>query len=632
MSTVKISELALISQLNANTSNTLFVAVDVPTGVTGKFTGHTLAQGLYSNEVLNVGTNPVAYPGVVAQFSGNSTSTATYLQVNFQNFTSNGSTDYVASTSDSTNANSFIDMGICGKDYSDPTYYSAFNPYDGYVYVSGPTATSYSGNLILGTSSTRANIVFMVGGTMSENVVGYITNNGYNLLSNVSVKGALSTTTGLKFADGSTQNTASSPVVYSQSSYTQANTATTIGQSAYGQANTATTIGQAAYTQANTATTIGQSAYVQANTTTINAQAAYTKANNALANTNGAVFGGTLNVTGDIRTNGFVYANVVGSSYANTIQWYPATATPTQTDGQLWYNGNTKNLVADTDIAGDRPGVGKVLYERVYNNSGGLIDANTWVRLAGAVTTNSVPHIVYADAASAANSVVTGFIKNAIANGAYGFSYAKGIVDDLTLSGFTPGDLIFLSTTPGQASNVAPYGQSLSTIALGKVIKDSGVGAKIQVDIIPAPAYGKINGSVMYANNNLLIASNTAIINESAGTLYVPNGLVYNQRNYPAAQTAITLNFQTDTWVRTNVSTNLAVTLGNFVAGSDITLFITNTSTGGGSAHTITHGVPALNSTVGAATFTLSGTTTARIKYYSFDGDLANTYASISFS
>jgi hypothetical protein len=604
MSTIKISELSLINQLNANTSNTLFVAVDVPTGVTGKFTGHTLAQGLYSNEILNVGTNPVAYPGVVAQFSGNSTSTATYLQVNFQNFTANGSTDYVASTSDSTNANSFIDMGISGKDYSDPTYYSAFKPYDGYVYVGGPTTTSYSGNLILGTSSTRANIVFMVGGTMSENVVGYITNNGYNLLSNVSVRGALSTTTGLRFADGSTQNTAANPIVFSQSSYTQANTATTIGQSAYAQANSAITLGQSAYT----------------------------KANNALANTNGAVFGGTLNVTGDIRTNGFVYANVIGSSYANTIQWYPAATTPAQTDGQLWYNGNTKNLIADTDIPGDRPGVGKVLYERVYNNSGGMIDANTWVRLAGAVTTNSVPHIVYADATSAANSVVTGFIKNPIANGAYGFSYTRGIVDDLTLSGFTPGDLIFLSTTPGQASNVAPYGQSLSTIALGKVLKDSGVGAKIQVDIIPAPAYGKINGSIMYANNNLLIASNTAFINESAGTIYVPNGLIYNQRSYPAAQTAITLNFQTDTWVRTNVSTNLAVTLGNFVAGSDIVLFITNTSTGGGSAHTITHGVPALNSTVGAATFTLSGTTTARIKYYSFGGDLANTYASISFS
>ena len=587
MSTVKISELALISQLNANTSNTLFVAVDVPTGVTGKFTGHTLAQGLYSNEILNVGLNQTFLPNTIAQYS---LAGGSYIQTNLVNLDDGGTADIVVTAnanSGGTDSAYFIDMGFANANVAPGLEFNnlgtALRPLDGYIYTQGNDvggSPARGGNLIIGATSTNTQIKFIAGGYNSQNIVAKITGDGFKMVNGHPII----------FADDTTQNTASSPAVYSQSAYAQTNSAITLGQSAY------------------------------------------TKANNALANTNGAVFGGTLNVTGDIRTNGFVYANVIGSSYANTIQWYPSATTPTQTDGQLWYNGNTKNLVADTDIPGDRPGVGKVLYERVYNNSGGLIDANTWVRLAGAVTTNSIPHIVYADAASAANSIVTGFIKNPIANGAYGFSYTKGIVDDLTLSGFIPGDLIFLSTTPGQASNVAPYGQSLSTVALGKVIKDSGVGAKIQVDIIPAPAYGKINGSVMYANNNLLIASNTAIINESAGTLYVPNGLVYNQRNYPAAQTAITLNFQTDTWVRTNVSTNLAVTLGNFVAGSDIVLFITNTSTGGGSAHTITHGVPALNSTVGAATFTLSGTTTARIKYYSFDGDLANTYASISFS
>jgi hypothetical protein len=627
MSTVKISELALINQLNANTSNTLFVAVDVPSGVTGKFTGHTLAQGLYSNEILNVGLNQTFLPNTIAQYS---LAGASYIQTNLVNLDDGGTADIVVTAnanSGGTDSAYFIDMGFANANVTPGLEFNnlgtSISPLDGYLYVQGDgvgNPAAPGGNLVVGATSTGTEIKFVAGGYDSSNIVAKVTHTGFKLVNGHP----------LHFTDGTTQNTASSPVVYSQSSYTQANTATTIGQSAYVQANTATTIGQSSYTQANTATTIGQSAYGQANTTTINAQAAFTKANNALANTNGAVFGGTLNVTGDIRTNGFVYANVIGSSYANTIQWYPAATTPAQTDGQLWYNGNTKNLVADTDIPGDRPGVGKVLYERVYNNSGGLIDANTWVRLAGAVTTNSVPHIVYADATTAANSVVTGFIKNAIANGSYGFSYTKGVVDDLTLSGFIPGDLIFLSTTPGQASNVAPYGQSLSTIALGKVIKDSGVGAKIQVDIIPAPAYGKVNGSIMYANNNLLIASNTAIINESAGTLYVPNGLVYNQRSYPDAQTAITLNFQTDTWVRTNVSTNLAVTLGNFVAGSDIVLFITNTSSP--ASHTITHGCSALNSTVGATTFTLSGLTTARIKYYSFDGDLANTYASISFS
>jgi len=310
MSTVKISELALIGQLNANTSNTLFVAVDIPSGVTGKFTGHTLAQGLYSNEILNVGANPVTYPGVVAQFSGNSTSTTTYLQVNFQNFTSNGSTDYVASTSDSTNANSFIDMGISGKDYSDPVYYSAFKPYDGYVYVGGPTATSYSGNLILGTSSTRANIVFMVGGTMSENVVGYITNNGYNLLSNVSVRGALSTTTGLKFADGSTQNTASNPAVFSQASYTQANTATTIGQAAFAKANNA--LANTTGTFAGDLTLIG------------NLIAFGTQSTTGAITTGNLIVNGTTNISGSVNPQkGFIYTptQYPGAQTAITIDF-----------------------------------------------------------------------------------------------------------------------------------------------------------------------------------------------------------------------------------------------------------------------------------------------------------------------
>jgi hypothetical protein len=70
MSTVKISQLPLLSIVNANTAQTWFVGVDVPTLATGKFTAHTLAQGLYANEILNVGVNPVLYSNVIGQFSG----------------------------------------------------------------------------------------------------------------------------------------------------------------------------------------------------------------------------------------------------------------------------------------------------------------------------------------------------------------------------------------------------------------------------------------------------------------------------------------------------------------------------------------------------------------------------------
>ena len=44
MSTIKISQLPVLAVLNSNTSNTLFVGVDVPSDVTGKFTATTLAQ------------------------------------------------------------------------------------------------------------------------------------------------------------------------------------------------------------------------------------------------------------------------------------------------------------------------------------------------------------------------------------------------------------------------------------------------------------------------------------------------------------------------------------------------------------------------------------------------------------
>ena len=61
MSTIKITQLPFITQLNANTSNTVFVAVDTQAEITGKITATTLAAGLYANNALNVGTKGIIY-------------------------------------------------------------------------------------------------------------------------------------------------------------------------------------------------------------------------------------------------------------------------------------------------------------------------------------------------------------------------------------------------------------------------------------------------------------------------------------------------------------------------------------------------------------------------------------------
>jgi len=73
------------------------------------------------------------------------------------------------------------------------------------------------------------------------------------------------------------------------------------------------------------------------------------------------------------------------------------------------------------------------------------------------------------------------------------------------------------------------------------------------------------------------------------------------------------------------------VTPASFVAGKTIDVWLTNISSGAGANHTITHGVSALNSTVGATTFTLTGTQSALLKYMCADGTLANTFVAITY-
>jgi hypothetical protein len=642
MSLVKISDLPVIAAIQSNTSNTIFVGVDLPTNITGRITANVLARGLFSNEVLNVGNNSIIYQNVIGQFASSSN---TFLQINLQNFNSNGSSDFVASTSDSDNSNSYIDFGISGKTFSDPLNYSAFKAYDGYVYVYGPSTTSAQGNLIIGTASTRANIIFMVGGLSSDNIVGRVSNSAFDFLKPLSVTGNLTasnvrTTGSFVFSDGTTQTTAASgSALSSQAAFDKANNTFTHANAAFNLANVDFLHANAAFNLSNTA--VQNTAVIQLQELRLSGNLVANSPNQGIfvdtfrANT--AQFTKDLNITGTLTCNtlygNVFFSNIISStSTSNSIQWFPQLISPTQTSGQVWYSANTISLVQDTDVTGDRPAISKVLFERVYNGTGSAIASNSWVRLAGAVTQNSVPYITLADAGSAANSIVEGFIKVGIANGAYGFVYTKGIVSDMDASSFgNNGQIIFLSTTPGQATNVAPTGAN-SVFQVAKILSNGSANGKIQIDIAARQAYGKPNGAILFANNNLIQASNTAIIDDANSTIYVPNGLIFNTRSYAGNQTAITLDFATDTWVRCNVVANMAVTLSNFKTGSDITLFITNYATGGGSNKTITHGCSAVNSTVGATTFTLGSLTTARIKYYSFAGDLANTYCSVSYS
>ena len=308
MSSVKISELSPITVINANTSNTLLMGVDIPTGVTGKFTAHTLAQGLYSNEVLNVGTNPVTLPNTIAQFalSGNS-----YIQTNLVNTNDGGSADIVVTANTGTDSTYFIDMGYVNKDYEPGSEYNnigtAVNRLDGYIYAQGSTSNTWGGNLIVGSTTTGKEIRFIAGGGSNQNVVAKM--NTTSIVLNRS----------LVFADGTTQNTAAglSAGTYANAAFLQANTPSYAANSAAAYANGAFIQANAVFNQSNTINatqnTSIASAFTQAN-------AAFTTANNALANTSGT-FGGNLTVSGNITVSNTITSNGVTINDGGVFQY-----------------------------------------------------------------------------------------------------------------------------------------------------------------------------------------------------------------------------------------------------------------------------------------------------------------------
>ena len=198
MSSVKISELPILNQLSANNANTVFVAVDKTSNTTSQFQTNTLAAALFANNILNVGTQtPSAFPGLIAQFVAN---TAPYGQVNFENANTQGSMDIVLTADIGDDANNYLDLGIHNSQYSDPLY-TAIGPADGYLMVQGSSASEYVGNLVIGTATSKANVLFSLGGLETNNIVAKMTSSGLDLMSGRSII----------FADDSVQSVAASP-------------------------------------------------------------------------------------------------------------------------------------------------------------------------------------------------------------------------------------------------------------------------------------------------------------------------------------------------------------------------------------------------------------------------------------
>ena len=161
----------------------------------------------------------------------------------------------------------------------------------------------------------------------------------------------------------------------------------------------------------------------------------------------------------------------------------------------------------------------------------------------------------------------------------------------------------------------APLGVGRIDFIATENYTDSARGSKIVF-------YNVANGS----NTVQEIATFNADAVTFDGTVYPAKGFIYDPREFAAAQTAVTIDFANDVVLKANCAADITFSFSNYTAGKQVEVWLTNTS---GLSRTVTHGCSAVNSTKNSTTFTLASTSTAWLKYYCVNGDLANTFVTI---
>lgn len=585
MASVKISQLNPSSNLNANPAFSVFPTTDIGTGDTTKISAKDLGDTLYSNNTLIVGEGGYILPNLVAQFTGVGPS---YVQVNIQNLNANGSADFIMTADDGDDVSYYVDLGINNSEFDDSEF-SSMAAHDGYLYVHGDGDPAV-GNLVIGTATSGANILFITGGTVSENIKARIANSGLSL-----VNGSVIT-----FNDGTVQSTASAPNSYSTSAYSFANNVNVYAYSAYAFANTVNTSLNSANTflQANDAVTLNISlnytntanSFLRSNdNVTLSSAKSYTDVANTFLQANDAI---TLNVSLSY-TN--VANNYIQSRYlANTTGTFGGTLTIAGSANISSYLTVSNSTYDYTNTA-----LVKIVGTSVYQTPTG---AGYMLHVSGV---DGAPSRIVNDSYGTSSFALFGGRK---ANGTAASPTAvanNNVISRFASSGYN-------------GSSFVVGGQSRIDFVASEDYSVANTGTRIEFWNTP----NQSNTITKIATFNATSAEFLGVLNPQKGFIYTPN-VISDITNTLTIDIANTSLYKFDCDATTTIS------LTGYQYGKVVEVWVKNVDNNN---HTVTHGCQANNSTVGSVSFSLTAGKSAYLRYFSIDGDNANTYVSINYS
>lgn len=387
---------------------------------------------------------------------------------------------------------------------------------------------------------------------------------------------------------------ANSAALYANGAFSQANAAFIVANTPPAIANSAALYANGAFVQANAAFIRANTPHAVSNSAALYANGAFTQANAAFIR---------ANTPHAISNSAALYANGA-FDYANSA-YYKANNALANTsgtfDGDLTVTGNT-NLLNQLHIHNaSMPG-----------NTQFIVVTGT---LNDAISTPSNPGYTFHSAIDGGNRVA------AESYGANTTDYAAFIGRRGRGTAYSPASVQtndILARFGGNgygATKFSQYADAKIEFVATENHTDTSKGTQIQFWTTPSGSNTASQIGVMNGNS----VTFTGTVNPAKGFIYTANVLTTG--------TTLNINFDRDNLIKFDVNDNANVNLSNYVNGKVVEVWITNSAA---QNKTITHGCLANNSTAKSTSFTILAGSCAYLRYFSIDGDNANTFVSIT--
>jgi hypothetical protein len=161
----------LVTAGNVTASGNVSATTNVTAGVDLVATANLISNNAIIGNVAYIGpgatVTALTVPVIVAQASGSD-----FVQAALINQSESGSADFTSYADNGNDIAGWMDMGMTGSNFSDPTYTITGNN-DGYIFSKAVPGATLGGNLVIATGSTgnTNDIVFATGGFLAENEV-----------------------------------------------------------------------------------------------------------------------------------------------------------------------------------------------------------------------------------------------------------------------------------------------------------------------------------------------------------------------------------------------------------------------------------------------------------------------------